>query len=159
MEDDTVTRPELIEVAETTTAVIRAVVPMAELPGFFDRSFTELAATLAEQGVTPTGAAFARYFGPPGEQADLEVGFPTDRPVTPAGDVHPGSLAAGRVARLVHTGGYDTLGESWGRLGAWMAEQGLTPGDDLWEVYVTEPNPEMDPADLRTELNWSVQPA
>ena len=49
------------------------------------------------------------------------------------------------------------MGEAWGRLGAWIAEQGLTPGADLWEVYVTEPNPEMDPADLRTELFWTVE--
>jgi hypothetical protein len=26
----------------------------------------------------------------------------------------------------------------------------------MWEVYLTEPSPEMDPADLRTELNWPV---
>jgi hypothetical protein len=24
-------------------------------------------------------------------------------------------------------------------------------------VYVTEPSPEMDPAALRTELNWSIE--
>jgi len=71
--------------------------------------------------------------------------------------VHPGSLPAGRVARLVHVGGYDGLGESWGRLGAWIAEQNLAPGTVIWEVYVTEPNPDMDPADLRTELYWTLQ--
>jgi effector-binding domain-containing protein len=61
------------------------------------------------------------------------------------------------VARLVHAGGYDQLGEAWGRLGAWIAGQGLTPGADLWEVYVTGPSPDTDPADLRTELFWAVQ--
>ena len=55
---------------------------------------------------------------------------------------------------LVHLGSYDKLVASWERLGAWMGEQGLTPGPLLWEVYVTEPSPDMDPADLRSELNW-----
>lgn len=159
MEDANVTAPELTDLAETTTAVIRGVIPVTELVGFFDRSFPRLAAVLGEQGITPTGAAFARYFGPPGEQADLEVGFPTDGTVTDTGDVRAGSLPSGRAARLVHAGGYDTLGASWERLGAWVAEQGLTPGGDLWEVYVTEPDPEMDPADLRTELHWSIRPS
>ena len=83
---------------------------MAEIAGFFDRSFSELATVLAGQGIAPTGPAFARYAGPPGETADLEVGFPVDDAVAPEGQVHPSSLPAGRVARLVHAGGYDQLG-------------------------------------------------
>lgn len=37
---------------------------------------------------------------------------------------------------------------------------GALPGgrEVTWEVYVTEPSPDMDPADLRTELNWPVAP-
>jgi effector-binding domain-containing protein len=149
--------PETADLDETTTAVIHGVVPMADIADFFDRSFSELAAVLERQGVAATGPAFACYAGPPGETADLEVGFPVHAPVVPEGQVHPSSLPAGRVARCVHAGGYDQLGESWGRLGAWIAEQHLSPGTVLWEVYVTEPNPDMDPADLRTELFWTLQ--
>lgn len=156
MQDVDATDPDLTELSDTTTAVIRGVVPMAEIADFFDRSFSELATVLGGQGIAPTGPAFARYAGPPGETVDLEVGFPVQGPVAPEGRVQPSSLPAGRVARLVHAGAYDRLGESWGRLGAWIGEQGLTPGGDLWEVYVTEPNPDMDPADLRTELFWTV---
>lgn len=158
MDDADVTEPELADAAETTTAVIHGVVPMAEIADFFDRSFTELAEVLGRQGISPTGAAFARYAGPPGEVVDLEVGFPTDHPVATDGEVRAGSLPAGRVARLVHAGGFDQLGGSWGRLGAWIDAQGLSPGADLWEVYLTEPSPDMDPADLRTELVWTVRP-
>ena len=35
---------------------------------------------------------------------------------------------------------------------AWVDEQGLTPAGPMWEVYVTDPTPEMDPASLRTDL-------
>jgi len=66
-------------------------------------------------------------------------------------------LPAGRVARLVHQGGYDQLGASWGRLRSWIDAHGVNPGRDLWEVYVTEPSPHIDPAALRTELNWSIE--
>lgn len=148
--------PELIDVPATTTAVIAGVVPMSELRSFFDGSFGAIASAVGGQGVAITGPALALYHGPPTDTVDLEVGFPTDSPVEPDGDVRPGALPAGRVARLVHEGGYDQLGDSWGRLGAWIGEQGLTPGPVLWEVYVTEPTPDTDPATLRTELNWSV---
>lgn len=151
------TCPDLADLTETTTAVVHGVVPMAEIADFFDRAFSELANVLEGQGITPTGPAFARYARPPGETAELEVGFPVQGSVSPEGGVRQSALPAGRVARLVHAGGYDQLGETWGRLEAWMAEQGLTPGADMWEIYATEPNPELDPADLRTELFWTVR--
>lgn len=149
--------PEFVEREEQTVAVIAGRVPMSELPDFFDRSFGELAAVLTDQGVGIVGPAFARYHGPPEAAADLEVGFPTDRPVTATGSVRPGALPAGRTARLVHEGPYDSLGESWQRLGSWIAGEGEQPADAMWEVYVTEPTPDTDPATLRTELWWSLR--
>ncbi|SCK55388.1 effector-binding domain-containing protein [Streptomyces sp. WMMB 714] len=149
--------PELVTVGPAVTAVVRGVVPMAGLRDFFDGSFRELAAVVSKQQLAVQGPAFALYHGVPGGTADLEVGFATDRPVTPEGQVAPGTLPAARVARVVHCGSFDALGNSWGRLGAWIGEQGLTPGEDMWECYLTEPSPDMDPDDLRTELNWPVR--
>ena len=148
--------PTLVETEEVTTAVIRGVVNMTEMAAFFDSTFTRLPAVVASQGVAITGPAFALYHGAPGPTADLEAGFPTAGEVGTDGDVMASRLPGGRVARLVHEGSFDQLGSSWGRLGAWIAAEGLTPGADLWEVYVTEPSPDMDPADLRTELNWTI---
>jgi len=148
--------PALVEVEAATTAIVRDVVPVAELTGFFDRAFTLLAGVISEQGATIVGPAFARYHGEPTETADVEVGFATASAVRADGEVRGGSLPGGRVVRVVHAGGFDGLGAAWERLRSWIDEQGLTTGPDLWEVYLTEPSPEMDPADLRTELNWSV---
>ena len=150
------TEPEIVEQHGVPTAVVRATVPVAQLPNVFDRSFPTLFRALQEQGVRPASAAFALYHGQPGDTVDLEVGFVTGREVHPDGDVASSSLPAGSVARLVHVGGYDSLGDSWERLKSWIEGQGLAPGPVLWEVYLTEPSPETDPADLRTELNWPV---
>jgi effector-binding domain-containing protein len=148
--------PEIVELAEMPTAVIRGVVPFEELPSFYDRSFPTLFRAAQEQGVTPVSAAFGLYRGLPTETVDLEVGFVTDRTVRPDGDVVASTLPAGRVARWMHAGAFDGLAASWEGLRSWMYEQGLTPGPVFWEVYLTEPSPDMDPADLRTELNWPI---
>ncbi|MCC3655618.1 GyrI-like domain-containing protein [Streptomyces sp. S07_1.15] len=148
--------PELVRPAPATTAVVRGVVPMAGLRDFFDASFRELARVMAAQGIAPTGPAFGLYHGAPGETLDLEVGFVTDRAVRPETGVVAGSLPGGRVARLMHHGSFDRLRSSWDRLGSWMRARGLPAGEDRWETYVTEPSPDMDPRDLRTELNWPV---
>lgn len=152
--DGTRSAPEIVTVSAVTTAVVRDTVAMNELPAFFDRTFGHLAETLGAQGVAFAGAAFACYHGQPTETVDLEVGFPTAQPVEAASDVIASSLPAGEVARVVHEGAYDHLGHSWGQLAEWIQAQGRVPGDTLWEIYVTEPTPDMNPDDLRTELNW-----
>ena len=148
--------PEIVTVGSTLSAAVRRVVPMDDLASFYDAAFRSLGETLGRQGVTPSGPAFGLYHGAPAETADVEAGFTTDRAIEPDGDVFAGSLPGGRVARLVHHGSYDGLGESWGRLHSWAVAQGLKPGSAMWEVYVTEPSPDMDPRDLRTELNLAV---
>lgn len=149
-------RPEFADVEEAVTAVVRGVVPLAGLPDFFDASFRALGETLGRQQVTVRSPAFGFYHRHPDETADLEVGFVTDRPVRPEGDVIAATLPAARVARLVHHGSFDELSASWERLGAFVHEQGLRAGPLMWEFYVTEPTPDMDPADLRTELNLTI---
>ena len=148
--------PEIVHRDRATTAVIRGVVPTAELAGFFDRSFQQLGQVLASQGIGMTGPAFGLYHRRPADTTDVEVGFPVAGEVQPEGDVDVGSLPEGPVARVVHAGSFDELGSSWERLAAWIGEQGRTPAEMFWEVYLTEPSPDMDPADLRTELNWSL---
>ncbi|WP_328392507.1 GyrI-like domain-containing protein [Nocardia sp. NBC_00416] len=156
---DRATEPRLLEVAETTTAVVRGNVAPAETIAFFDTSFGLLPSAIAAQNALITGPALSRYGITQGPSTELEVGFPVDRRISPDGVVVPGRLPAGRIARVVHHGSFDALGSSWERLRAWITDRGLGPATERWEVYLTEPNPQMDPADLRTELNWVISPA
>ncbi|MER6984318.1 GyrI-like domain-containing protein [Streptomyces carpinensis] len=148
--------PEVVHLDPATTAVVRGVVPMTELRDFFDASFGALARTIAGQRITMLSPAFGLYHGSPGETLDLEVGFVTDRAVRPEAGVVVGSLPGGRAARLSHLGAFDGLGSSWERLHSWMRTRGLSAAEDRWETYVTQPSPDMDPRDLRTELTWPV---
>lgn len=151
------TEPQLTTIPEAATAVVRAVVPMSELPAFFDRSFRALSAALGASGTAPSGPAFAYYVRQPAEACDLEVGFPVDGQIQPTDDVVRSRLPSGRVATVVHEGGYDGLQQSWSRLQDWVAEQGLIPAGGFWEVYLTEPTPDGNPADNRTALYLPLQ--
>jgi effector-binding domain-containing protein len=150
-------QPELVTVPPVTTAVVSGRISDEDLRNFFDSSFSTLATTLSTQRVGIAGPAFGLFRDAPDGITDLDVGFPTDGAVQPDGDVAPSSLPGGRVVRLVHYGAFDRLGDSWRRLHAWVEEQGLTVRPVRWEVYVTEPSPDMDPRDLRTELNAPVE--
>ena len=147
LQDPTITAREAVP-----TAVIRESVSVDGLADFYDRAYGAVAETLGRQGVQPAGAAFGYYLSMPTERFELEAGFPTGAPIVPDGDVVGSELPGGTVARATHVGGYDSLGDSWDALVAWAAEQGRTPEGRMWEVYVTEPTPQMDPATLRTDL-------
>ena len=43
-------------------------------------------------------------------------------------------------------------GQAWAVFTKAAVDAGHHPGLPFFEVYVTEPNPDMDPADLRTDL-------
>ncbi|WP_330180437.1 GyrI-like domain-containing protein [Nocardia sp. NBC_01503] len=148
--------PELVTLDPVVTAAVHAVVPLAGLRDFFDASFGALGGAIATQRLDVKGPAFGLYRGAGGDPLDVEVGFATGGPVEPTGEVIASSLPGGQVARVIHLGGFDGLTSSWNELQKWIEAQGLTPADQRWEVYLTQPSPEMNPDDLRTELNWPI---
>lgn len=141
------------------TAVVEARnVPAQDLPSLFDRTFTGLLPALQEAQKEVVAPAFALYTRQPSDTVDLEVGLPLTSGLTRAlplgGDLIavPSQLPGGSIAGLTYTGGYDGLAEAWAAFLNAIVGSGHHPGLPFFEVYVTEPRPDMDPADLRTDL-------
>lgn len=160
--------PSVIEAAERVTVGVRAEgFPTEHLAVLFDGVFSRLFPALARVGVNPAGPAHALYTSLPGETVDIEVGIPVDRvlggeidlgavDVPGAGEAQlvavASALPGGRLGAATHLGGFDGLGEAWGTFLETLGSRGAAPAMPFWEVYVTEPSPDMDPADLRTDL-------
>lgn len=146
----------LVEREEQRTAAIRERVPISELPQFFDRVYHQTMAAMEAQGLRPTGPPFAKYYGKPTDAADVEAGFPVDRPVAEGDGVIAGTLPGGKVVEAVHVGPYDTMERTYDAMVAWVAERGLTPSEVMWETYLSDPRENPDPATWRTEIYWPV---
>jgi effector-binding domain-containing protein len=56
----------------------------------------------------------------------------------------------------VYQGGFDGLGEAWGKFMEWIESTGHQPTEDLWERYLLGPESSPDPANWRTELNRPI---
>ena len=67
-----------------------------------------------------------------------------------------GEVPATRVAVLVHTGDYDTIGDTYRTLGAWVARHAEHAGERVREWYVIGPLDADDPAEYRTEISWPI---
>ncbi|MGC3953692.1 MAG: GyrI-like domain-containing protein [Propionicimonas sp.] len=146
------TEPTLLTLEPEPTAVVRHTgVTVSELPALFDAGYPAVVAS----GARLAGPALAIYYGDPMAVFDIEIGFPVSEPLAgPIGAdpaVVPANLPDGQALALSHHGSYDTLPEGWGRLAAEAEARGLTPRG-CFEVYVTAPTPDTDPATLRSDL-------
>ena len=82
----------------------------------------------------------------------MDAGFPVTSAVEASDEVRASVLPAGRAVEATHIGPYDTLAQTYGEMMRWTAEQGLQPGTDMWEQYLTDPETEPDPAKWRTRV-------
>ncbi len=148
-----ISTPEILETKTERAAVIRLTIARNEMMKLFGPAVGELMAVLQAQGVTPTGAVFARHYKITDETFDFDVGVGVDKPVAASGRVTPGELPAAKVARTIYSGPYEGLPAGWGEFTAWLKAHGHEQAGDLWEVYNVGPQSTPDPAQWRTELN------
>lgn len=148
--------PAILQTTRQATAVIRLTVPREEMPTVMGPAIAELMATVAAQGVGPTGPWFTHHFAMNPKTFDFEVGVPVKGPVTPTGRVSNGELPAATVARTIYRGPYYGLAGAWPKLDAWVTAQGRTPEPALWETYLTDPAANPDPSSWQTELTRPI---
>src|SRR5690625_3067249 len=156
---------EVAQAPEVPTAVVsKRDFPMYEMNSLMDGTFSHLISALEEVGIQPIGPAFALHHRQPVSTADVEVGFPVDKPLTetlllPSELELTGSvLPAGRVGWISHIGGYGGLAEAWGAFTAEIGDSEEQMTHPFWEFYVTPPVPGVNPATLRTDLFSMLEP-
>ena len=144
--------PHITQTATRLTAVIHLTIPKDEIRKVMGPGLGELLATIAAQGIQPTGPWFDHHFTIAPYHWDFEIGVPVSRPVVPTGRVKPGQWPAMKVARTVLHGDYAGLAEAWGEFLDWIEATGNTPAADQYQCYATGPESSSDPAQWRTEL-------
>lgn len=140
------------------TAVVRRDVPENDLAEAMGQMLQAVHTALQQQGVTPASQPFARYHSM-GETVDLEAGVIVTDPVQPAGEMTPGELPAGPAAIAVHTGTYETLGATHEAMQQWLeANPVQKQNGGPWELYISDPAEELDPAKWLTEVIYPLKP-
>jgi DNA-binding transcriptional MerR regulator len=143
--------------APTTTAAIRATVDRDDLLDWYSDAMDELTATLAAEGIAPSGRPAGLYdhelFAD--ERGEAVVFVPADHPPA-TGRVRPLVLPAGDLAVTVHHGPHDDIDIIYGKLGSYVCEHALAVAGPLRETYLCGPRDTDDPRAWRTEIGWPI---
>ena len=140
-------------------AVMTAALPVAGIGPWLARAYGTLVGVIAAQGAHPAGPPFARYHRLGSGEFTVEAGFPVSTAIGADGDVRPAELPGGPVAAMLHVGPYDEMAAAYEALASWVARHGGEPSGAPWEVYLTDPSREPDPATWRTEIIQPYRPA
>ena len=96
--------------------------------------------------------------GPNDADADFVAAVSLGQPATAKGEIRVEKIDAGRFARFIHVGPYDTLWQTWNAIVRdWIpAHQNEMRMGHCFEVYVSDPK-STPPAELRTDIFISVK--
>jgi len=142
---------ELVTVTGRPTAVLAAETTWPEFPQVWGALLTEVHAGVTWGGPGHKGRNVMLYLD---GRPRVEVGVELDQPVELSGRIARSELPAGRVARTVHTGGYEGLGDAHDAVVAWCECQGLERTGVRWEIYGHWSE---NPAEVTTEIYWQVR--
>src|SRR6478609_3169011 len=142
----------------TTVLSISAQVSRPEVGQWCGTVFPELYLALADAGVDPAGPGSATY-----DQQFFECDLgevvayvPLASPIDTDGRAESTSLPAGRFAVAVHSGGFDEVDRTYGRLGSHVAEHDVPQDLPIREHYLIGPNHTQDAQLWRTEVWWPI---
>ncbi len=141
---------------ETKTAVVRATVPLRELPGVIGEAYGEIMAYFFRTGLSPTGFPFVLYGNDDMDALRVEMGFPVDREVKPEGRVEAGTIPGGEVLSEIHVGPYTELERTYTPVMKYIQEQGLAVTEWMYEIYLNSPE-DTPETELRTEICFPLK--
>jgi effector-binding domain-containing protein len=128
------------------------------LPRAFDETFATLKTYFMEIGETPSGPPFAMYHNIDGQNVDVELGVPVDRPLPGRDRIQASELPGGDVVTSLVVGPYDQLPGAYAALMNWMEAQGYVARSAPFEQYLNDPS-SVPPEQYETRISFPVQSA
>jgi effector-binding domain-containing protein len=148
---------EVKDLEERLVATVRVKTTPDRIGETFREVMPEVSAQLAAAAVQPPNPMFAIYHSYSQDEVDMELGLPLPGPIPTEGRVVGHELPATLAAVTWHHGSYDTIGEAFRAVEAWIEQEGKERAGPPFEVYWTGPEDDPDPAAWRTEVGYPIR--
>jgi len=129
-----------------------------DLPGFIKAAFPELFGRLRLLGIAPSGPPFVIYHELGADGIDAEVSVPIREPIATAGKIESRVVPAMTVARTVHLGPYEKLGDAYTALWSWIRSHGFEIAGPFRERYLNGPGERVASSGYLTEIEMPIVP-
>lgn len=158
---ETMAAVEIKEFPEQNAITVRFKTSIKNIGMDLGKSYASVFTHIGKVGGQPVGPPFAVYHDQEFKEddVDVEAGAPVAGPLPGGEGVNSTVLPGGTFASTLHAGSYESIGEAYERIMAWISENGYRPSGPCRELYLTDPNAVKDPADNRTEILFPVEKA
>jgi effector-binding domain-containing protein len=132
------------------------IVAEGDLKTVLPDTFRELYECIGAAGVSPGGMPFVVYHegSQPGVRWEIDICAPVSAPMVAPPCLEYIEMPSCIVISMLHVGPYDTLGDAYGQVEAYITEHGLQKAGPPREFYYSEPD--VAPAETRTLIEWPV---
>jgi effector-binding domain-containing protein len=140
-------------VQEELVAAVRATVPIGDIARAWKPALDQVWAFLKRNGELAPGHNLFLYHHPErrDQAMNIDFGVQVARPFEREADVRCIETPTGEVARTVHVGPYDRLGDARNAIHAWCAANNRKIAQASWEIYGDWND---DPALLETTIKY-----
>jgi DNA-binding transcriptional MerR regulator len=145
-------------VPATTAAAVQDVVDLHDLLPWYQGALGELHATVATQGLHPSGPSGGLFSSDlfQYERGEATVFVPLDDTFRPIGRVTSLLVPPAELAVTVHHGSHTDIDVTYGALGAYATEHELAVDGPVREYYPVDARSTDNPAQWRTEIGWPI---
>lgn len=139
------------EIAAQKAVSIRVAIPSSAIKQKMSEMYGKLYSYLGANNIQPTGVPFAVYYAfDPNGNTDFEVGIPVGTTVKSSGDIKFKEYPAMKVLAALYVGPYENSGPVYEALMKYAKDNKLETLAPMWEIYLTDPSKETDPAKYQT---------
>ncbi len=142
----------------TQAVGIHGVVDLSDLLFWYHGALGELYATVAVQGLQPSGPSGGLFSSElfQYERGEATVFVPVSRDVQVVGRVSSLVVPGAELAITVHCGPNTTINATYGALGAYVSKHALAVAGPVREYYLVDARNTSDATQWRTEIGWPI---
>ena len=132
------------------------IVAQNDLKTVIPETFAELYHHIDQTGVASAGPPFVIYHdtSAPGVRWEIDICAQVVAPMTAPPGLEYVEMPSGIVVSLLHVGPYETLGDAYDTIEAYISEHALKPAGPPREFYYSEPD--VPPSEVRTLVERPV---
>jgi effector-binding domain-containing protein len=149
---------EVKDIAAQKAISIRVTVPSANVGPKMGELYGKLFSYAGTNNIAFAGAPFAVYYSyDPKGNTEFEVGLPVNTTAQGTEEIKFKEYPAMKVISLLHVGPYEQVGPTYEALKKYATDNKLETQPISWEIYLTDPMQEKDPAKYQTYVYFVIK--